>query len=88
MIWDWIAHWIYGPHSFWGWALVVGSLLAVAWVIGFWIICLIGWCLDEPQPTRSHAPAQEQRELQTHKAVIDAIYDAAEEEVRRLTQER
>lgn len=86
MIW----HWIGGPHSFWGWVLVAGSLLAVAWVVGFWIICLIGWCLDEPS-TRSRAmerTAQAQRELQAHKAVIDAIYDAAEEEVRRRTQER
>lgn len=84
MIW----HWIGGPHSMWGWVLDVGSLLSMAWILGFWIVCLVAWWQRETRPPYSYTlkrVTQERGKLQEYKAIIDALYDRAEQEVNRLT---
>jgi energy-converting hydrogenase Eha subunit F len=68
-----------------GWVAVVALGLGLLWLLGLFI----GWCLDESSPYRSPAlqqEAQNKRELQEHRAVIDALYQRAEEEVRRRAQ--
>jgi len=72
-----------------GWLVVVGLGLGVLWLLGFWLVSFIGWCLDEPPSHRSLAlqqEAQNKRELQEHRAVIDTMYDQAEQAVQRIIE--
>jgi hypothetical protein len=81
---DVLADGITDPHSVWYWMLDIGVGLATLWLLGFAVIVIVGWLLDEP-PARSPAGdrAAEARRLAEHKTAIDALYDRAEREVRR-----
>jgi hypothetical protein len=79
-----IVDFITGPH--WGWVVGVSIGLGLLWLLCY----LIGSCLEEPSSYRSVARQQQEawnkRELQEHKAVIDALYDRAEQEVQRVIE--
>jgi hypothetical protein len=70
--------------------LGVGSLLGITDVLGSWIGRVIGWYLEgsPSAPSSAIVRGDQECEFQEYKAVIDALYDRAEQEVRRLTQEQ
>lgn len=85
------------PHTPWGWVFEIGVAIGILWIIGFGIVVVVGWLLDnwDPPSYQSRALAQqqqasraialrEQQEAGRARQAIDEIYRRAEEEVRRM----
>lgn len=65
--------------------LDIGSVIGTAWLLGFWLMCLVGW-LDS-RSARPKRPSAEVARLNEYRSVIDALYDRAEQEVDRVTRQ-
>jgi hypothetical protein len=70
-----------GPHSAWGWVVEIGLGLGGLWLVGFWLVCLIGWCVNGPSRPVSARPGAEVARTNEYRRAIDRVYDRAEHEV-------